>query len=87
MTCINDLQSELELDLVDIWRIKHPNTKSFTWSQQSPNIFCRLEFWLISNNLYDLVSNTEIIPTIKTDHSAIYLEFENIDKNVKAAGF
>lgn len=61
--------------------------KSFTWSQQSPNIFCRLDFWLISNNLYDLVSNTEIIPAIKTDHSAIYLEFENINKNVKGPGF
>ena len=34
-----------------------------------------------------MVSNTEIIPAIKTDHSAIYLEFENIDKNVKGPGF
>ena len=36
ISCINYIQSEL--NLVDIWRIKHPNTKSFTWSQQSPNI-------------------------------------------------
>ena len=34
-----------------------------------------------------MVSNTEIIPAIKTDHSAIYLEFENINKNVKEPGF
>lgn len=34
-----------------------------------------------------MVSNTEIIPAIKTDHSAIYLEFENINKNVKGPGF
>ena len=44
----NDVQSQL--DLVDIWRVKNPQTKSFTWSQQSPSIFCRLGFWLISNN-------------------------------------
>ena len=34
-----------------------------------------------------MVSNTEIAPAIKTDHSAIYLEFENINKNVKGPGF
>ena len=34
-----------------------------------------------------MVSKTEIIPAIKTDHSAIYLEFENINKNVKGPGF
>ena len=38
---INDVQSQL--DLVDIWRVKNPQTKSFTWSQRSPPIFCRLD--------------------------------------------
>ena len=27
-----------DLDLVDIWRVKNPSTKSFTWSQNSPMI-------------------------------------------------
>ena len=35
--CLRD-----ELDLVDIWRIKNPSLKSFTWSQNSPMILCRL---------------------------------------------
>ena len=48
------------LDLVDIWRIKNPVTRSFTWSQNSPNIFCRLDYWLISNNLQDLVISTTV---------------------------
>ena len=33
-----------ELDLVDIWRVKNPQTKSYTWSQKSPVILCRLDF-------------------------------------------
>ena len=33
---IECLQSEV--DLVDIWRVKNPQTKSFTWSQKSPVI-------------------------------------------------
>ena len=27
-----------ELDLIDIWRIKNPGVKSFTWSQQHQKI-------------------------------------------------
>ena len=38
-----------ELDLVDIWIIKNPQTKSYTWSQSSPKIFCRLDYWLLVN--------------------------------------
>ncbi|CAH3178682.1 unnamed protein product, partial [Porites lobata] len=70
---IESLQDEL--DLVDIWRIKNPTKKSFTWGQNSPMVFFRLDYWLISNSLYDSVTGTDIIPAIKTDHSAILLEF------------
>ena len=37
-----------EVDLVDVWRIKNPRSRSYTWSQKSPPIFCRLDYWLIS---------------------------------------
>ena len=60
---IKCLQNELEL--VDIWRIKNPQTKSYTWSQSAPQIFCRLDYWLISNNLQDFVESTDITPAIK----------------------
>ena len=64
-----------DLDLVGIWRVKNPVSRSFTWSQNVPNIFCRLDYWLISNNLQDLVISTSIIPAITTDHGAIFVEF------------
>ena len=51
INCINDVQSQL--DLVDIWRVKNQQTKRFSWGQRSPPIFCRLDYWLISNNLHD----------------------------------
>ena len=62
-----------ELDLVDIWRIRNPRMKSYTWSQKSPQVFRRLDYWLISNNLHDFVNSTAITPTLKTDHAAIEL--------------
>ena len=75
--CIDCLQNQL--DLVDIWRIKNPDTRSFTWSQKSPRIFCRLDYWLISNNLNDLVKSSEIIPAPRTDHDAIWLEIGELE--------
>ena len=39
---IESLQGEL--DLVDIWRIKNPQMNSYTWSQKSPTVLCRLDF-------------------------------------------
>ena len=76
-----------ELDLVDIWRIKNPNTKSYTWSQKFPTIFCRLDYWLISNNLYDLVKSTDIIPAIRTDHDAITLDIEELETELQGSGY
>ena len=63
-----------EFSLHDIWRIKNPNTCSYTWSKSSPFIFCRLDYWLISDNLNDLVTQVDTVASIKTDHSSIILE-------------
>lgn len=86
ISCIGDcLQNEL--DLVDICRIKNPGINSFTWSQKSPRVFCRLDYWLISNNLRDLVASTDIIPTIRTDHDAISLEIGELENELRGPGY
>ena len=41
---INSLQEVFSLQ--DIWRIKNPEVKSFTWSQKLPFVFCRLDYWI-----------------------------------------
>ena len=76
-----------ELDLINIWRIKHPHTSSYTWSQKSPQVFCRLDYWLVSNNLQDFVKSTDIIHAIKTDHVAIDLVLTKLDQYVRGSGF
>ena len=50
-------------------------------------VFCRLDYWLISNSLYDSVTGTDIIPPIKTDHSAILLEFCNNANDIMGPGY
>ena len=88
---IKDLS--LSNDLVDFWRIRNPDLKKFTWSQKSPFIQRRLDYWLISDYLQDDVNNTFIKPAIKTDHSAIILQLNGIkgvvveDEEIKLCAF
>ena len=60
--------------------------KSYTWSQKSPCAFCRLNYWLISNNLEDFVQSTNISPAIRTDHAAIDLIIGDIEKGDNGPG-
>ena len=39
--CVEDVM--MNYDLVDIWRIRNPNTKKFSWRQKSPIIQRRLD--------------------------------------------
>lgn len=58
-------------DLVDIWREKHPNLQQFTWRSHNPSIQCRLDYFLISFNLFAQIDKCEISPGFKSDHSLI----------------
>ena len=70
----------LDMDLVDVWRIRNPDIRSFTWKQTKPLIQRRLDFWLISDICQDEVEQVKIIPSIKSDHSAITLLFNGIEE-------
>ena len=85
---INSIESfQNEFSLHDIWRVKNPKTRRYTWSKSSPFIFCRLNYWLISDNLNDLVTQVDIGASIKTDHSSIILELEDNKDSRKGPGF
>ena len=74
-------------DLIDIWRVRNPNAKRFTWRQKSPLIQRRLDFWLVSDSLQDDIVNTSILTAIKTDHSAITLDFNSLSDQPRGPSF
>ena len=49
----------LDMDLVDIWRLRNPDIRLFTWKQTKPLIQRRLDFWFKDINdkrvLWDLM--------------------------------
>ena len=69
----------LEYNLIDIWRLRNPDKRQFTWRKRNPIIQRRIDFWLISDDLQDDVKKAEIIPAIKTDHSAISLSVNSLE--------
>ena len=58
--------------------------RSYTWSQKSPPILCRLDYWLISNNLQDFGYT---IPAIKTDYATIEMNPTDSNQNSKGPCF
>ena len=70
----------LNFDLVDIWRVRNPECKRFTWRQKNPFIQRRLDYWLLSDSYQEEVEGVDIISSINSDHSAIVLHFNSIEE-------
>ena len=77
----------VEHDLVDIWRIRNPTAKRFTWRQKNPVIQRRLDYWLTSDSLQVDVDSVDIVSSIKSDHSAITLSINGLDDNERGPNF
>ena len=75
-------------DLIDIWRIRNPDVKHFTcWRQKNPIVQRRLDFWLITSSIQEEVENVDIIPAIRTDHSAISMHINGIEEIRRGPSF
>ena len=74
------------IGLKDIWRIRNPNTKRFTWRRNNPIIKSRLDYWLISETVEDSIKECDIIPFHHTDHSAVTLRVEGSSARTKGRG-
>ena len=59
------------LDLIDIWRVAHPDQLRYTWRQRNPEIHCRLDYFLVSQGLSISIKEADIFPGFRTDHSMI----------------
>ncbi|HBI39496.1 MAG TPA: hypothetical protein DDY16_00910, partial [Tenacibaculum sp.] len=66
-------------DLVDVWRIQHPELKRYSWFKRDGvnGLKCsRLDMILVSENSLPFISNTSIDPAILTDHSLISMTLD-----------
>ena len=55
-----------ELNLADIYRILHPNTKTCTYESKSLNLKSRIDYFIISKELSIATRRVESIPRHKS---------------------
>ena len=74
------------LDLIDAWRVLNPDSSRFTWRRKTPEVHCRLDFFLVNESTFCNTSEADIIPGYKTDHSMITLQI-SLHSNKRGRGF
>ena len=69
-----------EFELNDIWRIRNPDSKCYTWMKGRDKLsWSRIDYFLISSTLCNMCVETDIVPSIQTDHSMISITLSFID--------
>ena len=76
-------------NLTDIWRIRNPKAKQYTFQQKHVSRFFqrRLDYFFISNNIQEFILDTGIIPATSSDHSPILVFFFKEKQKSKSSGF
>ena len=61
--------------------------KRYTFRQPTPFIQRRLDFFFISNSLQENVEKVDIIPAVRTDHSALLMKINTIQTFQRGRGY
>ena len=72
------IQIKEKFDLCDIWRIRNPKIKRFTFRQQHISGFIqrRLDYFFVFNLLQESVNKTEVLTAFSTDHSPLLFSLD-----------
>ena len=71
------------LDLLDIWREINPEVRRYTWRRNRPHLQqSRLDFFLLSDLLSGYITDADIKPGYRTDHSMITLRL-SFEKEIR----
>ena len=74
------------VNVIDVWRTLNPDGKGFTWQRTKPEVHCRPDYFMISSSLTTAITNAEILPGDKTDHSLITIHHAS-NSNPRGQGF
>ena len=58
-----------EFDLCDVFRQFNPDRRRYTWRRKNPVKQARLDFFLASTNMVDVIKNCDISLSYRSDHS------------------
>ena len=76
-----------KFDLVDIFRIRNPAARKFSFRQGNSRILKRLDFFLISNILQESVDKTKVLTALSSDHSPVIVTFKETAESEKGRSY
>ena len=74
-------------DPVDIWRVRNPTLRQFTWRRKTPLQMSRLDFFLISNDLQFGVKSCENLCALSSDHFPVKLKLQTDSADYRGRGY
>ena len=76
-----------EENFIDVWRVLHEDTKTYTWRRLNPTKKqARLDYVLVSDPLFSFVVDSDIVPGYRTDHSGFIIKFK-LQENERRIGY
>ena len=76
-----------KFDLCDIYRVRNPQKKLFSYKKPNHRLLRRLDFFLCSNSLRDNIINTDILTAIDSDHSPVVLKVGDVDDDTRGPSY
>ena len=64
-------------DLCEIFRIRNPDKKLYTFRANTPRRMSRLDFYMISNSLQESIGKCEILNSVSSDHNPVLLSIKS----------
>ena len=66
-----------EENFIDVWRLMNEDTRKYTWRRLNPTKKqARLDYILVSDSIFSFVTDSDIVPGYRTDHSDIILKLK-----------
>ena len=77
-----------KIDASDIFRIRHPEEKRFTFRRKQANgiIHRRLDYIFLSNTMQEFVNEIDILPSFMSDHSPVFMSLGKSAENNRGKG-
>ena len=79
------LQMMKSHNLVDSFRLLHPKISRYTWRRRNPLKQARLDHFIVSSPLMDIIEDCTINSGYRTDHSIVKLRLR-IDRFIRGKG-
>ena len=76
-----------DFDLLDIWRVRNPSFRKFSWRRTKPVTLRRLDYFLISSELEQNIWSCGFLSPIQSDHSPIDLKIKPFNDIIRGPGY